>query len=75
MGDADSDLVVARVGRLVAEEDQVVLDAGLPIGLDRLDDGGRRGLAVVLLVGQQQDGAVDAKRHRVSQLLLGLGRA
>ena len=71
----DPDLVVAGVGRLVAEEDDVVLGARLPLGRDRVDDRGGRRLPVELVVGQQVDRAVDAERHAVAQLLLGLGRA
>ena len=39
MGNPDPDLEAAGVGRLVAEEDDVVLRAGRALGLDRLDDG------------------------------------
>src|SRR3954466_11051422 len=73
--DADADLVVAGVGRLVAEEDQIELAARRPLGLDRGDDRRRRGLAVELVGRLEQDRAVDAQRHRVAQLLLGLRRA
>ena len=72
MGDADRDLVVAGVGRLVAEQDQVV---GLLVGADRGDDrrGGRLRIPL-LAVGDEMDRAVGADRHHVAQLLLGLGR-
>ena len=70
---ADADLVAAGVGRLVAEDDQV---GRLGLGLDHLDERGRRRLRVpVGAVGLEQDRAVGAERHRVAQLLLGLGRA
>jgi hypothetical protein len=62
VGDPDADLVVPGVGRLVAEEDQVVLGAGGPLGLDRLEDRVCRRPAVELGVGLEQDGPLDAER-------------
>ena len=67
----DPDLVVAGVGRLVAEEQQVEL-----LARDRGDDrlGGR--LRVPLApVRDEVDRPVGADRHRVAKLLLRLGRA
>ena len=72
MRDADRDLVIAGVGRLVAEQDQV---GPLGRGCDRLGDRLRRRLRVPLAaVGDEMDRAIDADRHHVAQLLLGLGR-
>ena len=75
MRDTNPDLVPARVRRLVPEEDQVELDTSRALRLDRRDD--RRGGCLripLLVVGHEVDRAVDAERHRVAQLLLGLGR-
>ena len=73
--DADADLIPARVGRLVAEDDQVEVGSGGALGLDRVEDRGRRRLRIPLLVADDEmDRAVDAERHRVAELLLRLGR-
>ena len=73
---ADADLEVARVGRLVAEHDQVVLAARGTVGLDDRQDRGRGGLRIPLrAVGGEQDAAVGPDRERLADLLLGLGRA
>ena len=46
------------------------------VGADRLDDRAGRRLGIPFLaVGDEVDAAIDADRHRVAQLLLGLGRA
>ena len=64
---ADAHLVVARVGRLVAEHDQVEAAARGLLGLDRLDDRRGRGLRVPLLaVGHEVHAAV-ARRSRASR--------
>src|SRR5262245_24551751 len=71
-GDAHADLVVARVGRLVAEHDQVEGAVDGLLRLDRLLDRGRRRDGIPLAaVRLEQDRAVDADRHRVAELLLG----
>jgi hypothetical protein len=73
--DAEPDLEVPGVGRLVAEDDQVELAAGGALGLDRLEDRLRDRLRVPFLAaGHEVDPAVDPDRHRVAQLLLRLGR-
>ena len=75
MRDADPDLIAARVGRLVAEEDQVEVDACGSFRFDRLQDRGSGGLRVpVLAARREMDRPVDAERHRVAELLLGFGR-
>ena len=74
--DADADLVVAGVGRLVAEHDQVGVVARRLLGLDRGDERRRGRLGVpVGAVGDEVDRAVGPDRERVAQLLLGLGAA
>ena len=73
VGDADPDLVVGVVGGLRPEDDQIGVVARRTLGLDPRDKRGGRGLRVpVGAVGHQVDGAVDADRQRVAQLLLGL---
>ncbi len=70
--DPDRHLVVARVGGLVAEQDQV---GRLGLRPDRRHDRRRRGLRIPFrAVGDQVDRLVDADRHHVPQLLLGLRR-
>src|SRR5215207_3056070 len=72
--DADPDLVVPVVGRLVAEHDQVGVVAGVLLGADRGDQrGGGRLRVPVGPVGDEVDRAVGAERELVAQLLLGLG--
>ena len=71
--DPDRDLVVAGVGGLVSEQDQVV---GLGLRLDRPHDrGGGRLWIPFAAVGHEMDRLVDPDRHHVAQLLLGLRRA
>src|ERR1019366_1795221 len=61
----------AGVGRLVAEQEQVVVLAGAEA--HRSHDRRRRRLGIPLAaVGDEVDGAVDPDRHHVAQLLLGL---
>ena len=73
MGDPDPDLVAGRVGRLVAEEEEI---ERLGLTPDRLDDRARGGLRVPLLTLRlQQDPAIGADSHAVAELLLGLGGA
>jgi hypothetical protein len=72
----DADLVPAGVGRLVPEQDQVERLAGGFLGAHHVQDGRRGGAAVPLLAARtEMQAPVDADRHRVAQLLLGLGRA
>jgi hypothetical protein len=76
MRNAQPDLEPARVGRLVAEEDQIERARCCLVGAHGLDDRGRRRLGIPLLaVGDEVDSPGDADRHRVAQLLLGVGRA
>jgi hypothetical protein len=71
VGDPDRHLVVAGIGGLVAEQQQVELGA---VGAHGVDDCRRRRLRVPLAaVGDQVDAAVHADGHHVAQLLLGLG--
>ncbi len=72
MSDANADLVVAGVRRLVAEQDQVEWF----FSADRVDDRGRGRLRVPFpATGAHVDRAVGADRHAVAQLLLCFGRA
>ena len=72
MRHADPDLVAARVGRLVAEEEEVER----LLGANRLDDRGRSRLRVPLLALRlEEDAAVGADRHAIAELLLRLGRS
>ena len=66
MRDADADLVVAGVGRLVSEQEEI---ESLVACLDRVGErGGRRLRAPVAPVGLEKDGVIDAHRQRVLQL-------
>ena len=74
--DPDADLVVAGVGRLVAEEDEVERPVRRLVGADRFDDRARCRLWIPFFaVGDEVNRAVDPERHRVAQLLLRLRRA
>ncbi len=76
MSDADPDLVVPGVRRLVAEEQKVELPTSNSRVPHRIDDrvGGR--LRVPFRpIRLQEDAAVGADRHAVPELLLCLGRA
>ena len=74
--DADSDLEVARVGRLVPEDDEVEGPVRRLVAADGVDDRGGRRLRVPLLsVRDEVDRAVGAERHRIAELLLGLRSA
>ena len=69
-GDPHPDLVVAGVGGLVAEQDQVERAVDRLAGTDRIDDRRRgRDRPPLPAVGLQQDGAIDADRHRLAQLV------
>ena len=73
---AKPDLEAARVGRLVAEEDQVERAGGGLVGPHRIHDGSRRRLGIPLVaVRDEVDCPCDADRHRIAELLLGVGRA
>ena len=73
MRQADTDLIPARVGRLVAEEEEV---ERLGLAVERLDDRACRRLRIPLLsLRLEEDAAVGADRHAVAELLLRLGRA
>ena len=73
MRHADTDLIPARVGRLVAEEEEV---ERLGLAVERLDDRACRRLRIPLLsLRLEEDAAVGADRHAVAELLLRLGRA
>ena len=68
--DPDADLVVAGVGGLVAEQDQVERAVGRLSRADRIRDRARSGHGVPLAtVGLEQDRAVDADRHRLAELV------
>ena len=77
-GDADADLEPARVGRLVAEQDEVERSrrsaSSARDGRHERAGGGlrRRGPGPSIV---DEDGPVDADRDGVAQLLVGLGRA
>src|SRR5207302_4914718 len=72
VGDPYPDLVAGAVGGLIAEHHEVVAAPGGALGLDRLDDrrGGRDRIPLAA-IGFEQDGALDAQRHRVAQLVDG----
>ena len=73
--DADPDLVVPGVRGLVAEKDKVERPALALVGADRVEDRARGRLGIPFLaVDNEVDGAVDAQRHRVPQLLFGFRR-
>src|SRR5438093_1671591 len=75
-GDPHADLVIAGVGNLVAEQEQVELPVRRLLCLDRLgDDPGGRHRVPLRAARFEQDRPVDADRHRVPELLLGLGRS
>ena len=66
----DPHLEVAGIGRLVAEQEQVERLALRLEGADRVDDRrGRCHRVPVGAVGLEQDGVLDADRHRVAELL------
>ena len=70
VGNADTHLVAGAVGRLVPEQHEVVAAPGGPLGLDRLDDRGRRRHGIPLAaIGFQQHRPLDAERHRITQLV------
>src|SRR5882672_3390963 len=74
--DADADLEPTRVGRLVAEEDDVERTVRRLIRANRIQQRRSRRFAIPFLaVRLQVDRAVDPKRHRVAQLFDGLGWA
>jgi hypothetical protein len=71
MRHADPDLVVARVGCLVAEEDNIEHPALGLVRADHIDD--RRGCCLrvpLLTLRDEMNRAVDPERHSVAKLLL-----
>ena len=75
-GDADADLEAARVGRLVAEHEQVEGAVRRLLGPDLRGQGrGRRDRVPVAAAGVEEHRPVGADGHRLAQLVLRLGRA
>ena len=72
MSHPDTDLVVGRVGGLVAEQDEVEFRARSALGTDGLDDGFGRGARVPLpSIGLEKHRPVDAHGHGIAELLKG----